>query len=132
MSMKRNFYILGGLVNFKNKHIKKKVPDKSELEIALREFDKIDYGEITCAALYNEGGYAELLMANKDAEAAFIQRGINVTNVLELAYMAIKKSLYDEAAAKKFVQKMSKIYKPTDRVVQRFKEEGFGFLIEQT
>jgi len=118
------------LVNFKNANIFKKTPDKSQLEIALKKFDKIDYGEITCAALYAEGDYTELLMANKDAETAFIQNGINVRNILELAYISVKKAVYMEENARKFVKDISKLYKPTDRVIKRFKAEGFGHLIE--
>ena len=116
------------LVKFKDSHIKKKKPDKSRLEKAAEEF-KVDYGEITCAALYAEGDFAELLMANKDAETAFIKKGIVVRNVLELAYLAVKKSLYDTRAAKKLIKDISQVYKPTDRVIQKFKQEGFGFLI---
>jgi len=119
------------LILFKEKYIKKKQPDSSKLEEIINLFGKkIEYGEITCAALYKSGDYVELLMANNDAESAFINLGIIVRNFLELAYIAIKKELFDENLAREYMKKATKEYKLSKRVIEKFKQEGFWFLVE--
>ena len=119
------------LVHFKKKFIIKRTPSKSALERLLEEFNgNIQLGEITCAALYLDGGYEELLMEDEKAERAFLDKGIVVRNVLELSYLAIRNDVLDEKEARIFVAGMTREFRPSQRIVEKFKVEGFGFLLE--
>ncbi len=119
------------LIHFKKKFIVKRTPSKSTLERLLEECKgNIQLGEITCAALYLDEGYEELLMEDEKAERAFLDQGIVVRNVLELSYLAIRNDVLDEKEARIFVERMTQEFRPSQRIVEKFKAEGFGFLLE--
>ena len=119
------------LLDFRDINIKETEPSKNKLEYLLASFKgKINYGEITCAAIYSERDYNELLIADKKAEAYLINHGINVRNFLELSYIAILNGLFDEEKARAYLRKAVERCKPSKRVRDRFTEEGFDFLLE--
>ncbi|MEK6861966.1 MAG: hypothetical protein AABY07_08425 [Nanoarchaeota archaeon] len=119
------------LLIFRDLSVKEREPSKENLEGLLTQFKgKINYGEITCAALYLDGDYDGILMAENKSENYFINIGMNVRNFLELSYVAILKELFDEERAKAYLRKAVKKFKPPKRVREKFTEEGFGFLLE--